>query len=743
MTTLPPSTSTPPTQTITVAIVGNPNTGKTTLFNALSGLHQRVGNYPGVTVEKKVGTLHAGSTTIRLIDLPGTYSLAARSPDEMVTVDLLLGHQAGESKPDLILNIVDASNLERHLFLTLQLAELGIPMVVAANLMDIAQSQGITLDFERIEKVLGMTVVPIEAHRKKGLDLLKDQLAHPPQELPHPVPYPEAFRRERQLLDQFLQQRQEPADERHPALLARLLIDRQGAVETRYRSRHSTALERELNAARLRLEVAGCSVPQMEARTKYAFLRAEIRPAISRPEKVRQDASARIDKVLTHRVWGLAIFLALLFAIFQSIFVGAEPLKSLLDLGIKQLGVWSTGWMNSGPLKSLIQDGIFSGVGGVISFLPQILILFGFLAILEDCGYMARAAFLMDKIMSRCGLSGKSFIPLLSSFACAIPGIMATRVIEDRRDRLATMLVAPLMSCSARLPVYSLLIGAFMPTDTWLGGMLPGLVLFGLYLLGIIIAPLVALGFKRTLLRGQTPIFILELPPYRRPSLFAVLHRMLERGWAFVRRAGTFILASMIVVWALLYFPRTDEEGQSFDNQAAELESQKDELLKQGKTADAAKTAEDLKQLHGRWKRQSYLGRVSAFLEPALTPLGWDWRIGTAALASFPAREVMVGVLGILFDAGDEEQEEGGTLSKKLQEAHREDGSGKKLFSVATALSVMVFFALCCQCASTLAVIARESNSWRWPLLTFCYMTLLAYLGALITYQLASRLGGA
>jgi ferrous iron transport protein B len=731
------------TRHLTIALVGNPNTGKTTLFNAVCGLHQRVGNYPGVTVEKKIGTYTIGNTTLHVVDLPGTYSLAARSPDELVTVDLLLGHQPGELKPDLILNIVDASNLERHLFLTTQLMDLGIPIIVAANMMDQAQSQGIAVDFEHIRKALGLTIIPIEAHRKRGLEELRAALVQPTTAEPVTSAFPEAFQQEVRLLDALLKQHQISAEDRHPALLARLLIDRKGAVEQRYVERMKSELPACLEMARRRLDQAGCSVPQMEARHRYGFLRQAVRNAIVRENRPRNDLSSRIDRIITHRVWGLLIFLAILFTIFQSIFVGAEPLKDMLDQGIKKLGVLSTGWLSAGPFKSLITDGIFAGVGGIIAFLPQILILFGFMAILEDCGYMARAAFLMDKIMSRCGLSGKSFIPMLSSFACAIPGVMATRVIEDRRDRLATILVAPLMSCSARLPVYALLIGAFVPTTTKLGGMLPGLVLFCLYMLGIIVAPVVAWVLKRTVLRGETPIFILELPPYRWPSIYSVVHRMLERGWAFVRRAGTFILASMIIVWALLYFPRTDTQGQYYDQRVAELDDRHDELAKAGKTDEADKIEAEIKQVQGEWKRQSALGRVGYFLTPVFKPLGWDWRMGTAALASFPAREVMVGVLGILFDVGEVEEENRATLSKQLQEVEWDDGSHRKLFTLASALSVMVFFALCCQCASTLAVIARESNSWRWPILTFAYMTVLAYVGALMTYQIASWLGGA
>lgn len=736
--TAPPAAS---LRTITVALVGNPNTGKTTLFNALSGMHQKVGNYPGVTVEKKVGTFKVNQTIIHLIDLPGTYSLAARSPDELVTVDLLLGQQPGEPRPDVILNIVDASNLERHSFLTSQLMDLGIPILVAANMMDMAEAQGVKLDARKYEQTMGLPLFPIEAHRAVGLEPLRQSLCQAALPAPSPLSFPSPFEAEVAAVQQALQTQQATAAETHPALVKRLLIDRQGAIEQRYLEKHP-ALSTTLLASRKRLDDARCAVPQIEARTRYGMLRQSLASAVQHTGKTTQKRDSWIDRIVTHRFWGLLLFLVILFVIFQSIFVGAEPAKQLLDTGIKTLGTWCTSWLASGPLKSLIQDGIFAGVGGVITFLPQILILFAFLCVLEDCGYMARAAFLMDKIMSRCGLSGKSFIPLLSSFACAIPGVMATRVIEDQRDRLATMLVAPLMSCSARLPVYALLIGAFIPTTTVLAGMLPGLVLFALYMLGIVAAPLVAWALKRTVLRGQTPIFMLELPPYRRPSLASVLHRMVERGWAFVRRAGTFILASMIIVWALLYFPRTHADGRKYDVMLAELEEQREELVRGKKEDEASHLEEQIKKLQGEWKRQSALGRVGAFLEPAFKPLGWDWRIGTAALASFPAREVMVGVLGILFDVGEDESEGQTTLSKQLQEARWEDGSQRKLFSLATALSVLVFFALCCQCASTLAVIARESNSWRWPLLTFVYMTALAYIGAWVTYQISCSLGG-
>ena len=367
----------------------------------------------------------------------------------------------------------------------------------------------------------------------------------------------------------------------------------------------------------------------------------------------------------------------------------------------------------------------------MIKFLPQILLLFAFIAFLEDCGYMARAAFLMDKIMSRCGLSGKSFIPMLSSIACAIPGVMAARVIENRRDRIATILVAPLMSCSARLPIYMLMIGAFLTVGRpfWL----KGFTLFIMYMIGFLVAPIVALILKRTLLKGATPIFVMELPTYRRPSLKAILRRMFDAGWAFVRRAGTLILASMVIVWALLYFPNTDENGQKYEDRIAAI-TEKAEAAE----GEEAKTEgeKQVNALRSEWKRTSLLGRVGRSMEPVFAPLGWDWKIGVAALASFPAREVIVGTLGILYQEGDIDSDE---KKDQLQNTIRDRWSEDPIrgpYVVPIALSVMVFFALCCQCASTLAVIRRETKSWAWPAFTFAYMTILAYIGAFLTFQI-------
>ncbi len=698
---------------VTVALVGNPNTGKSTLFNALSGLRQHVGNYPGVTVEMKKGRFAHAGTEFEVIDLPGTYGLAPRSPDEMVAVDLLLGRRPEEPRPDVVLSIVDASNLDRHLYLTTQLLELGVPVVVAVNMVDVAEAQGVKIDYAALARGLGVRAVPIQANRGVGLAALKDALAAAAgDKAPEVGPrLPDAVEEEIGGLGAELR------GEVPPFLARRLLLDVGGHTERWLVGKHGPALKRHLDEARSRLAAAGCPVPAVEARTRYGWIRAVTAKAVAKPAVRPVTWTDRIDRVLTHRVWGMLVFLAVMFLMFQAIFVGArflmEPIEQLFAAagdGVKEA-------LPPGPVRSLLADGVINGVGGVLVFLPQIVILFGFIAVLEDCGYMARAAFLMDRLMSRCGLSGKSFIPLLSSVACAVPGVMATRVIENRRDRLATILVAPLMSCSARLPVYGLLIGAFLTEGfAW---WLPGVTLFGMYLIGFTVAPAAALLFKRTLLRGATPLFVMELPAYKRPTAKAVVRRMWDAGWAFVRRAGTLILASMVLVWGLLYFPNADADGRRYEDRVAQA-------------ADEA----EANHVRGEWQRQSLLGRAGRALEPAFEPLGWDWRIGTAALASFPAREVVVGTLGIVYDRG---RVEGDEAEESLRGAIRDEWAKDPVrgkYPVAVALSLMVFFALCCQCASTLAVIRRETKSWAWPAFTFAYMTALAYVGALLTFQI-------
>jgi ferrous iron transport protein B len=733
------------TKTLTVALVGNPNTGKSTLFNALSGLRQLVGNYPGVTVEMKKGQLTVGDVTLDLIDLPGTYSLAARSPDEMIAVDLLLGRRPEEPRPDVILSIVDATNLDRHLYLTSQLLDLGVPVVVAVNMIDVAVAQGIRIDYSQLSRQLGVPVVPIQANRGVGLaDLTRAVLAAAEGPgVAHGLQFPEVFEAEVAALQAELR------DEVPGVLIRRLLLDVGGYVEQWLLSLHGESLRQHLVAARQRLAEASCPVPAVEARTRFNWVRSVVAAAVAKPTHRPVTFTDRLDAVLTHRLWGTLVFLGLMAVMFQSIFLWAGPLMDRIDAGREAAAAAVEGLMPTGPLRSLLTDGVIKGVGSVLIFLPQIVILFVFIAFLEGCGYMARAAFLMDRLMSRCGLSGKSFIPLLSSVACAVPGILATRVIENRRDRFATILVAPLMSCSARLPVYILLIGAFL-TDGY-AVWLPGLVLFGLYLIGFGVAPLVALVLKRTLLKGETPVFVMELPAYRWPKLGGVLRRAVEAGWAFVVRAGTIILAAMILVWAVLYFPHTDAAGVPYYQriEAAEAAAAKAE---QGETAAAQAATAEADRLRGEWMRNSLLGRAGRWLEPVFRPLGWDWKIGMAALASFPAREVIVGTLGMIYDVGDVDtgaigddsaDDEAKAKAAGLAQAVKDDWAADPIrsrYGVAVAVSVMVFFALCCQCASTLAVIRRETRSWAWPAFTFAYMTLLAYLGAWAAFQLGAVL---
>jgi ferrous iron transport protein B len=789
----------------TAALVGNPNTGKTTLFNALSGLNQRVGNYPGVTVETKKGQMVCAGQVFDLIDLPGTYSLAPRSPDEMVAVDVILGQQAGEARPDVVVAIVDASNLDRNLYLTTQALELGVPVVVALNMIDVAEGQGLRVDAQALAVKLGVPVVPIQANKKRGLDKLRAAIADaaggsPPGKGPA---FPEPFEREVQAL------RQELGADVPVFLVRRLLLDVGGYTEQRLAARRGEGVRAAVREARERLAAAGCPVPAVEARARYGWAREVTTGCVQRPAQRPVTWTDRIDRVLTHKVWGTLVFLALMFIVFQSIFTWARPLMKLIGDGKDLFAEALRDNLPVGAFTSLLVDGVVEGVGAVVVFLPQILILFGFIAVLEDCGYMSRAAFLMDRLMARCGLSGKSFIPLLSSVACAVPGIMATRVIEDRRDRLATILVAPLMSCSARLPVYVLLIGAFL-TDGY-PFWVPGLVMFAMYALGLVLAPLVALLLKRTLLRGEAPVFVMEMPGYKWPGWRGIGRRMFDSGQAFLRRAGTLILASMVLVWALLYFPAGHPEGGTYPGRIAELETPQvkeqrkklkelqDSIRAESREVARLKRAEEqdgqpdglvsavvslfrkpasVEELASRrreleekiapvekkikpledavqevddkvnplladWKRQSYLGKVGQAIEPVVRPLGWDWRVGVAALASFPAREVVVGTLGILYRQGKVESDEireadnvaETGLGKELRKAEWDGQSGRKVFTVPAALSLMVFFALCCQCASTLAVIRRETRSLLWPLFTFAYMTALAYLGALAVYQ--------
>ncbi len=736
---------------MTVALIGNPNTGKSSLFGALVGVRQRVGNYPGVTVERRSGQMEFAGRKIEVIDLPGLYSLAPRSRDEMVAVDVLLGRQDGVRPVDLIVCVLDAANLGRNLYLVSQVLELGLPTVVALNMMDLAESRGVQIDCDRLAERLGVPVVATQAVRHVGIAELKAAMhrAADQKARKYPSPLPAVFRQEIDRLAAWFLKPSNGSPGRVVArpLLERLVLDASGYLERGIFAAEGPALAEELAALRRRLEQSGCAVPGVETKSRYAWTEQVLSGAVHEPDDYLPTWTDRLDRVLTHRVWGTVIFAALMIGLFQAVFSGAVPFMDLIEAGCAWLGAQIEAHMAGGALRSLLASGLVGGVGGVLVFLPQILILFFFIGILEDCGYMARAAYLMDRFMSRVGLSGKSFIPMLAAFACAIPGIMAARVIENDRDRLTTILVAPLMTCSARLPVFALLIAAFIPDEPILGVFdLRGVTLFGLYALGILTAVVVALLLKRTLLRGETPPFVIELPSYKWPSARTVLHRVLERGWLFVRCAGTIILAVSIVVWAALYYPH---DAASVDRQPhlSHLKAALDRMDPAGEDY-AALAAELERERLGEFQRQSWLGRAGRAVEPVFKPLGWDWRIACAVIASFPAREIVVATLGVVFDLGENADAKSEAGAKQFRDKLRQatwNGSGRRLFTVPTALSIMVFFALCAQCAATLAVIRRETNSLRWPAFTFAYMTTLAYLGALVAYQagtwIAARIG--
>jgi ferrous iron transport protein B len=719
-----PATHTAPV----IAVIGNPNTGKSTLFNALTGLRQKTANYPGVTVERHTGSIELAGREVSLVDLPGTYSLAAQSPDEMIAIDVLLGHVEDLAPPRAILVVVDATNLRRNLFLATQLAELGLPIVVALNMLDVAAANGVTIDAARLAARLDVAVVPVVATAGRGIPELRAALA---EALGRParqrlVVLPEIHRAAEELAARVA------AAGHHLTAyeVERALIDSRGVAERRFEYATSPELAAELAELRTRL-AAGSSLAAMEAKARYDLINGIVAEVEARAP-TRVTLGERIDRFTSHPVVGSILFVLVMATVFQAVFSWATPLMDLIDGVTIALSETLRAALPPGALTSLLVDGVIAGVGSVVIFLPQILILFAFIILLEDTGYMPRVAFLIDRLMRLCGLSGQSFIPMLSSFACAVPGIMATRVIPERRDRLATILAAPFMTCSARLPVYALLIGAFVPERAWLGGLvnLQGLVLLGLYLLGIFAGVATALLMKRTALRGPTPTFLIELPPYRLPNLRSVLLRLLERGRVFLTRAGTVIFTVAVLIWALAYFPRTEELGQRF---AAERAAATAELSggALGARLEEIANAETAAHLEG-----SYLGRIGKFVAPAFAPLGWDWKVSAAVIAGFPAREVVVAVLGTLYAVGADVDEQDDALIGRLRAAEWPDG--RPVFTTPMALGLLVFYAFCLQCAATIAMIRRETNSWGWAAFAWAYMTGMGYGGALLAFQLGS-----
>ena len=718
-----------------VALVGNPNTGKSTLFNALAGMNVRTGNYPGVTIEKKTGQCELKTGKIAVVDLPGTYSLAPRSPDELVAVEVLTDNVTTSGGVNLIVCVVNALLLQRNLFLVSQLLELGKPVVIALNMIDVAESRGIQIDVNRLSQQLGVPVLATSAAKRTGIDDLKEIIG---QELTNPAEQPERSRilpaEFYSSVERFRDSLEKLASESNATiaddyLLERMVLDRGGEPEARVISEFGTSAAESLDQIRDELTQSLGDPIDIECNARYAWAKAKLDSVFKNDSRPQSKVTEHLDAILTHRVMGLICFVFTMFLIFQAIYSFAALPMDLIDAGTSSLADAVCSVMEPGRLRSLITDGIIAGVGGVLIFLPQIALLFLFLALLEDCGYMARAAFLVDRIMTTFGLSGKSFLPMMSSFACAVPGVMAARVIENRRDRFATIMVAPLMSCSARLPVYLLLIAAFIPSTTYLAGWLslPAIVLMSMYLVGVVAAIPVAWILKKTLLRGEVAPFVLELPEYKVPSAKVVLSRVWVASKAFVVRAGTLIFAASILIWFAGFWPGDHTKQYRME---AELDALNE------RSAGRQTLIVELNAESSRLLEKSLLGRAGHLIEPIVRPLGWDWKIGVGVLASFPAREVIIATLGTIYSLGGDAEEEG--LIGAIQASTYDDGT--PVYSVPVALSVMVFFALCAQCVSTLMVIRRETNSLFWPFLSFAYMTLLAYFGAWLTYAVSSQL---
>ncbi len=691
---------------MTVALAGNPNSGKTTIFNAFTKLRQKVGNYPGVTVEKKTGRLVlAHDRIINIIDLPGTYSLAVRSPDEKVARDVLMGRVEDVTRPDMVVCVVDASNLERNLYLVSQVQDLGLPVIVALNMMDEVKKRGDEIDIKKFEKLFNAPVVPMVASQNIGIEELKNKIGDG-------ITFD--YQRKWRMTD-FVEKELEPLTQ---SLIANcgmnqftafsealIMLSLPGSTtqqdEVSCQCLTDDSGNKVLDIARTietRLKDQGIKFRSVMVEARYRWLKEIIEKIYKAKKQTDHNLTYKLDAVLTHKLWGWVFFIGLMGLMFFTIFSVASYPMEWIDSGFSYLSDFIKTSLPAGDARDLLTDGIIAGVGGVIIFLPQILILFLFIGILQDTGYMPRAAFIMDRVMSRVGLHGKSFIPLLSSFACAIPGIMAARTIESPKDRLVTILVAPLMSCSARLPVYTLMIAVLMPQTSALG---KAGIMLGLYILGMVGACTMAWVFKSTLLKGKKPIFIMELPPYRLPSMKTTFLHMWERSRLFLKRAGTVILAMSIILWALMTYPKHEAVN---DSQAL---------------------------------KQSYAGQIGTLIEPVIEPLGYDWRIGIGLIGSFAAREVFVSTMNIVFNLdGDEEMH---TLKDVFIKARWPDG--RALFTPLTCISLMIFFVFAMQCLSTIAIMWRETNGWKWAAFQAFYMTFLAYFCSLIVFQGGHLLG--
>lgn len=690
--------------TITVAIAGNPNAGKTTLFNGLTGSRQHVGNWPGVTVEKKQGSLEFVGRTINVVDLPGTYSLTAYSMEEVIARDFITNE-----KPDVVVNIIDASNLERNLYVTTQLLELGAPLIIALNMVDVAESRGLKIDTECLGALLGAPVVPMVARTGAGKNELLKRISNPPAPTIVRVRYARDVEAALSKLTEEITRQLKP--ETYPAgaaYAAVKLLENDAAVQKQIESAGGARVIelRDRLAARIE-ETTGDDPETLIVDSRYGYISGLMREVMTRPAIDRRTTTDNIDAVLTHRALGLPFFVIAMWATFQITFrLGAAPMQ-WLDALFGFLAGAAHSLLGDTIAGSLVVDGVIGGVGGVLSFLPNILLLFMAISLLEDTGYMARAAFIMDKVMHKLHLHGKSFIPMLVGFGCSVPAIMATRTLENNKDRIVTILVTPLMSCGARLPVYVLLAGAFFPSG------MAGNVIFSIYLIGILFAIFLARLFRTRLLKGDTTPFVMELPPYRMPTLKSVLLHMWERAWFYFTKAGTVILGFSLMMWFLMSFPR-DYAGRG------ELRMK----LQTATTESARARAES--ELAASDISHSFAGRAGKFIEPALKPIGFDWKMGIAIISGLSAKEVIVSTLGTVYSIGH-----GTHSSRALKQAIRRDPAFRPL----TAYALMLFVLLMMPCMSTVAMIKKETGSWRWPAFSLTYHTLLAWIVCFLVYQ--------
>ena len=681
-----------------VALVGNPNCGKTAIFNLLTGLNQKVSNYPGITVEKKEGTVYAqGDKTFNLLDLPGTYSLSAESFDEQIVSDQVLSWAKGENPPAVIVSVVDASNLSRNLYLTTQLLDLDIPMIVVLNMMDQLKDSS-QIEIQKLKKELGVSaVVPISAKMNWGLDALKSAIQKSLVNLAQ-------TNHQSQWINQDISDQIKLLIEPH---FSSSKFAAAHALRSISRNESLNGEDSHIEAIRNSILELGYNTDTLEATLRYKwidgilpFVQPKIRTKIQ-----KETPSERWDKILTHPWMGPAIFMAILYFIFQSIFTWASTPMDWIQAGIDNISIFVLSNMSPGMLRDILVEGIIGGVGAIVIFLPQILILSFFLTVLEDTGYMARVAFMLDKSMTKMGLHGKSILPLMSAYACAIPGIMSTRTIDSWKERLVTILILPLMSCSARLPVYTLLISAFIPPIT-VGGYfnLQGLTLVVMYFLGTVTALILAKIFSRFIKEKSSSSFVMELPPYRVPITRSVIRQVFIRGKLFLVNAGKIIMAISILLWFLASYPKVDS------------------------------SLTDVNPIH-----HSYAGKIGHAMEPVIRPLGFDWKIGIGLLTSFAAREVMVSTMATIYNVEDR-----GDETVNLREAMRNDvdeKTGVPVYTPLIALALMVFYVFAAQCMATFAIVRQETNSWKWPLFMIAYLTILAYAGAFIVYRGGLLLG--